>query len=249
MPRILIKVAYDGTEYHGFQIQDNGRTIQGELQRALFELTGESITLIGGSRTDAGVHSKGNVAVFDTVSRISPLKFAKALNTKLPHDIVVWYSDEAAPNFHPRKVKSIKTYEYSILNADYEDPLLMRFFHHIPRILDIEGMKKAAVYFEGEHDFTSFCTASDTNTDKVRTIYSSKIITDKNDERILRYHVEGNGFLYNMVRIMTGTLIQVGLGQFSPSDIPGMIEKRHRGAAGSTAPAKGLCHMGTIWEV
>lgn len=245
MKRILIKISYDGTEYHGFQAQDGLRTIQGEVERALSELTGERIIVTGGSRTDAGVHSLGNIAVFDTESSIPADKFAKALNTRLPHDIVVWYSAGVESDFHPRKRNSIKTYEYTILNTPYPNPIYERYMHHVPRELDIAAMSEAAGHFLGKHDFTSFCSVNTYVEDKTRTVVLSEIAAGERIEGTVIFRVAADGFLYNMVRIMAGTLIQTGLGQFTPADIDRMLEGKNRGLSGSTAPAKGLCHMKT----
>ncbi len=249
MKRVMIKVAYDGTGYHGFQAQRGLATIQGELTRAVFLLTGEEVDIIGGSRTDAGVHSMGNIAVFDTDSRIEPANFSKALNTKLPGDIVVWCAKEVAGDFHPRRRASRKIYEYTVLNSEYDIPVYSRYSHHVRRKLDISAMEEAAKRFEGRHDFTSFCTlTNDTrDMDRVRTIFHAGTAMDEREESLLRFRVEGDGFLYNMVRIMAGTLIETGLGRFTPDDITRMIEGKDRRLAGHTAPAKGLCHMETIF--
>lgn len=235
--RVCLRVAYDGTAYCGWQVQKNGRTIEGELNRALAELTGEEIQVIGASRTDAGVHGLCNVAVFDTCSRIPGEKFSYALNQRLPEDIRVRASKEVPEDFHPRHCRSRKTYEYHIYNAVFPNPLrrLYSCFTYIP--LEVERMSRAAAYLVGEHDFASFCSAGSQAETTVRTIYSLDVARD-GEEIVIR--VTGNGFLYNMVRIIAGTLMEAGSGRMEPEKIPEILEARDRAAAGPTAPACGL---------
>ena len=237
MKRIKLIVAYDGTRYSGWQIQNNGQTIEGVLNRTLSELTGENITVIGASRTDAGVHALGNVAVFDTESRIPGEKFAFALNVRLPEDIRVQDSREVSPDFHPRKCVSTKTYEYRILNRKFELPCERydSYFYHRP--LDVEAMREAASYLVGEHDFKSFCSIHTQALTTVRIIYS--IDVDKSGDMVT-ICVKGNGFLYNMVRIIAGTLIQAGIGTFPPEHVREILLSLDRQAASQTAPARGL---------
>lgn len=237
MARILLRVAYDGTNYSGWQVQKEAPTIEGELNRALSGLLGEDISVIGASRTDAGVHANGNVAVFDTESRIPPEKFAPALNQRLPEDIRIQSSVRVADDFHPRHTDCKKTYEYRILNRDMPLPAkrLYSFFYY--GSLDVEKMQRAADYLVGTHDFTSFCCVNTVVRDKVRTISTVRVLREK-DEILIQ--VEGTGFLYNMVRIIAGTLLEVGKGRLSPEKIPDIIEKKDRQAAGPTAPACGL---------
>ena len=212
MRRILLTVAYDGTEYHGWQLQDNGPTIEGELNRAIEELTGTVTEVIGASRTDAGVHGKGNRAVFDTESTIPAERFTAAINAFLPRDIRVMNSREVAIDWHPRKVKTIKTYEYRIDRGIIPDPLRVRYTWNVWGELDIDAMRKAAGHLVGEHDFTSFCAAASPVEDKTREIISIDIEENPSasgggipsEELIIR--VKGYGFLYNMVRIIAGTL-------------------------------------------
>ena len=169
--RICLTVAYDGTAYCGFQVQKNGRTIEGELNRALKELTGEEIRVTGASRTDAGVHGLCNRAVFDTASRIPGEKFSYALNQRLPEDIRVQKSEEVAEDFHPRHCTSRKTYEYHIWNAAFSNPVKRLYTHFTYVPLDVEKMRQAAAYLVGEHDFASFCSAGSQAETTVRTIY------------------------------------------------------------------------------
>ena len=246
MRRIRIFVAYDGTNYCGWQIQPNGITIEEKLNKALNRLTGEDIRVIGASRTDSGVHALGNVAVFDTESPIPPERFSYALNQRLPEDIVVVKSDEVPFDWHPRYQVSRKTYEYRILNRTFRMPnrrLDTYFYHHK---LDVDKMKRAASYLVGEHDFKSFCAVGAQVKTTTRTIYSCEVEKDGND--IITIRVTGNGFLYNMVRIIAGTLIRVGGGELAPDEMPRILGKKDRTAAGPTAPAHGLTMMGIEYE-
>ena len=246
MRRIRIVVAYDGTNYCGWQIQPNGITIEEILNRQISKLTGEDIRIIGASRTDSGVHALGNVAVFDTESRIPGDRFAYALNQKMPEDIVIVRSDEVQIDWHPRYQVSRKTYEYRILNRTFRMPnrrLDTYFYHHK---LDVDKMKQAASYLVGEHDFKSFCAVGAQVKTTTRTIYSCEVEKDGND--IITIRVTGNGFLYNMVRIIAGTLIRVGGGEMAPDEIPQILGKKDRTAAGPTAPAHGLTMMGIEYE-
>ncbi len=243
--RVKMVVAYDGTNYSGWQLQKNAVTIEQKLNEALFDLLGEEIQVIGASRTDAGVHSLGNVCVFDTNTRMPAEKISYALNTRLPEDIVVQTSCEVDADFHPRAGKSSKTYEYRILNREFRDPTrrLNTYFYHYD--LDVEAMQKAASYLVGEHDFKSFCSTHAQVESTVRTIYDCTVVRDGD---IIRIQVTGNGFLYNMVRIIAGTLIEVGAGKRNPESILGMLEQVDRASAGPTAPACGLTMIGIEYE-
>ncbi len=246
MKRVKMVVAYDGTNYSGWQLQKNAVTIEQKLNEALFDLLGEEIQVIGASRTDAGVHSLGNVCVFDTNTRMPAEKICYALNTRLPEDIVVQSSCEVEADFHPRAGKSSKTYEYRILNREFRDPTrrLNTYFYHYD--LDVEAMQKAAAFLEGEHDFKSFCSVHAQVETTVRTIYRCTV---ERDEDIIRIRVTGNGFLYNMVRIIAGTLIEVGAGKRKPEEIIEMLEMTNRESAGPTAPACGLTMIGIEYEL
>ena len=235
--RICLTVAYDGTAYCGFQVQKNGRTIEGELNRALKELTGEEIRVTGASRTDAGVHGLCNRAVFDTASRIPGEKFSYALNQRLPEDIRVQKSEEVAEDFHPRHCTSRKTYEYHIWNAAFPNPVKRLYAHFTYVLLDVEKMRQAAAYLVGEHDFASFCSAGSQAETTVRTIYD--LTVEKVGEEIV-IRVTGSGFLYNMVRIIAGTLMEAGYGRMEPEKMARILGARERSAAGPTAPACGL---------
>ncbi len=277
MKRILLVTAYDGTDYSGFAAQKNPsiRTIEGEISKALLSLTGERPEIIGASRTDAGVHALCNYVVFDTASPIPPENFAKALNARLPEDIRMQASWETAPDFHPRRVKSVKTYEYRIHCSRIPDPVKARYACSCYWKLDVAAMKKAASYLLGEHDFASFANPARQTETSVREITELTIEEIKRpvpdivqkmpreakgggetngDEAASQRHetislteacdivirVSGKGFLYNMVRIIAGTLIRVGRGMILPEDIPAILEAKNRQAAGETAPACGL---------
>lgn len=237
MKRVKLVVAYDGTNYHGWQVQDNGITIEEVLNRTIGELVQEDIKVIGASRTDAGVHACGNVAVFDTESRIPGDKFSFALNQRLPDDIQIQESCEVDADFHPRYADTVKTYEYNILNRRFELPSkrLYAAFCYYP--MDIERMNRAAAYLVGEHDFKSFCSAGAQVQTTVRTIYAVNVT--KEDDMV-HIRITGNGFLYNMVRIIAGTLMQVGTGLMEPEQVKEILEARDRSKAGPTAVAKGL---------
>ena len=241
MRRIKLIVAYDGTEYSGWQIQPEAPTIEMCLDKAIHELTGENVHVTGASRTDAGVHAYGNVAVFDTESTIPGDRFTFALNRFLPDSIVIQDSWEVSVDFHPRHCNTRKTYEYRILNTAVPLPQKRNFTWHVAGSIDIEKMKEAAAYIVGEHDFKSFCCVRTQAESTVRTIYSLEVLQE-GSEIIIR--IKGNGFLYNMVRIITGTLIQVGKGRFMPEYVKQMLEAKNRTVAGQTAPPQGLTLVG-----
>ena len=237
MRRIKLTVAYDGTNYHGWQFQPGSSTIEGELNRHLSELLKEDIMVIGASRTDAGVHALCNVAVFDTEARIPADKISYALNQRLPEDIRIRKSEEVAADFHPRKQTTIKTYQYKIMNEEFLNPVERLYAHFTYVPLDEKKMKEAATYLIGEHDFQSFCAAGSTAETTVRTIYD---ISVEKQNTMISIKVTGNGFLYNMVRIIAGTLMEVGKGRFTPLQVKEILEAKDRTKAGPTAPAKGL---------
>lgn len=240
MKRVKLTVAYDGTNYCGWQVQPNGITVQEVLNQCLSEFTGENIETIGASRTDAGVHALGNVAVFDTEMRMPGDKFSFALNQRLPEDIRIQKSEEVDADFHPRYVKSQKTYEYRILNCRFPIPT-ERFYSHFTYIpLDVDKMKEAASYLIGEHDFKSFCGTGAQVKTTVRTVKEIQI--EKSGDRIT-ICITGEGFLYNMVRIIAGTLMDIGGGLYPPEKMKEILEAKDRKKAGPTAPARGLTLM------
>jgi len=236
--RIMLIVSYDGTGYSGWAFQSGTpNTVEGVLNRAIHGLTGEEITVIGASRTDAGVHAYGNVAVFDTNSTIPGDRFAYALNHILPEDVRIVESVEVALDFHPRHCNTEKTYEYRVLNSRMPVPTKRLYTYHFSMPLNEEKMQEAAEYLVGEHDFTSFCNVDSQAVSHVRTIKDIKV-KRSGDEVIIS--VVGNGFLYNMVRIIAGTLLLVGRGKKEPIDVKKMLESKDRRAAGPTAPPEGL---------
>lgn len=260
--RIMLVVAYEGTAYHGWQAQKSGAdTIEGRLNQALGELTGEDIAVMGASRTDAGVHALCNLAVFDTQSRIPADRFCVALNQRLPDDIVVQSSCEVDPGFHPRHTHGRKTYEYTILNRRIPLPQYRNTacFCYYP--LDVEAMRKACAPFLGEHDFAGFCSAGAQVKSTVRTIYALEVTQEWLPEPVessletsgspaadpalsrgslIRIRVTGDGFLYNMVRIIAGTLLEVGRGRIRPEQMTQIVASRDRSQAGPTAVPQGL---------
>ena len=237
MKRIKIVVAYDGTNYFGWQIQPNEITVEKVLNDKLSKLLGEEIKIIGASRTDSGVHALGNVAVFDTESTIPGDRFSYALNTLLPEDITIQESCEVDKDFHPRHCDTRKTYEYKILNREFPVPTQRLDSYFFSYSLDIGKMKESATYLVGEHDFKSFCSVKTQTETTVRTIYSLEVT--RSDD-VVSIKVTGNGFLYNMVRIIAGTLIQVGTGYYEPIKVKEMLESNDRTVAGPTAPPEGL---------
>ncbi len=243
MARYKLTVAYDGTDYCGFQIQPNGLpTIEGELRDALTKLLGQETRVIGASRTDAGVHAYGNVAVFDADTTIPGDRFSYALNTILPPAVKIQKSEEVDARFHPQYDAKQKTYEYHVFISEHQVPTALRYAHHVKDLPDLGAIGDAAGYLIGEHDFTSFCSAKTEKENKVRTIYElQNRIEERGDGRyewILS--VTGNGFLYNMVRILAGTLYFVGIGKIRPEEIPGILAAKDRARAGMTFPPNGL---------
>lgn len=235
--RVKLIVAYDGTAYCGWQLQPNGRTIEGELNQTLSSLLQEDIHVIGASRTDSGVHALCNIAVFDTQTRIPAEKISYALNQRLPEDIRIKKSCEVAAEFHPRHCSSRKTYEYRIYQDSFPEPVRRLYTHFTYVPLDMDRMREGAVWLIGEHDFKSFCSTAAVVETTVRTILSINI--EKQGKEIV-ISVCGTGFLYNMVRIIVGTLMEVGRGSYPPEHVREILEAKDRQAAGPTAPACGL---------
>lgn len=235
--RVKLIVAYDGTAYCGWQLQPNGRTIEGELNQALSSLLQEDIHVIGASRTDSGVHALCNIAVFDTQTRIPAEKISYALNQRLPEDIRIKKSCEVAADFHPRHCSSRKTYEYRIYQDSFPEPVRRLYTHFTYVPLDMDRMREGAAWLIGEHDFKSFCSTAAVVETTVRKILSINI--EKQGKEIV-ISVCGTGFLYNMVRIIVGTLMEVGRGSYPPEHVREILEAKDRQAAGPTAPACGL---------
>ncbi len=235
--RVMLRVAYDGTAYSGWQLQPGVVTVEQRLGEALENLLGKPVQLIGASRTDAGVHALGNVAVFDTDTRMPAAKIAYALNARLPEDIRVVSSEETEADFHPRRRPCVKTYEYRIWNDTFPNPVVRLYSHFQYGPVDLERMRRAAAYLVGEHDFTSFCAAGSQVENKVRRIFSLDI---EKEGHMITVRVTGSGFLYNMVRIIAGTLLRAGQGSMEPEAVKKALEGRDRQLAGPTAPARGL---------
>lgn len=242
MKRVKLIVAYDGTNYSGWQIQPNALTVQQVLNEALEYLLKEKVTTIGASRTDTGVHARCNVVVFDTEARMPGNKFSYALNTRLPEDIRIQSSEEVPPEFHPRFTETVKTYEYKILNRRFPDPTRRLYSLFCYYRLDTEAMRKAAEYLVGEHDFRSFQASGDIdpNRSTVRTIYSADLTVE---DEMITFRITGSGFLYHMVRIIAGTLLEIGRGVLPPEVMKDIIEAKDRSKAGPTAPPQGLTLM------
>lgn len=284
MKRIRLTIAYDGTAYVGWQIQKNGIAVEQVINEHLSKLLKEDITIIGASRTDSGVHARGNVAVFDTETRIPPEKISYALNQSLPADIRIVRSEEVEADFHPRHTDCVKTYQYTILNARYYLPTVRLYAGYVYYPLDIEKMKEAAKYLTGTHDFEAFSSAGGQQRTTVRTIYSLEVtsewldsddsyeakqeaeITEKQADtetpeqkfllegkknngtmsyrpKIVKITVTGDGFLYNMVRIIAGTLEKVGMGIYPPEYVKEILESRDRRLSAPKAAACGLTLM------
>ena len=239
MRRIMLIVSYQGTNYCGWQKQKNAITIEETINKAISDLFGTEISVMGASRTDTGVHAKGNVAVFDTENTtIAADKIAYALNARLPKDIRIQKSEEVSIDFHPRYDKNRKKYSYKILNNPVEMPIYREYTYHVYGTLNMGLMRKAAQYLIGEHDFKAFCSVNTQVESTIRTIYDISIT--KNDDNIISIDIEGNGFLYNMVRIIVGTLLEVGIGKMDVERVKEILDSKDRKNAGPTAPARGL---------
>ncbi len=237
MRNIKLIIEYDGKGFNGWQKQPNKLNIQGEIERAIEEITGEKIDLIASGRTDAGVHSLGQTANFKTNSKIEIEKFAKAINSKLKKSIVIKSAEEVDERFHSRYSVKSKTYRYVINNSENGSAIYRGLEYNISNKLDYKKMNEAIKYFEGEHDFKAFKASGTSSKSSVRKIL--KGVVKKEGERII-IELTGTGFLYNMVRIISGTLVDVGLGKIAPEEITNIIESKDRKNAGKTLPAHGL---------
>ncbi len=234
---IKLNLQYDGTNYHGWQIQPNGVTVQELLQNAVFEITRQKTAVTGCGRTDAGVHALDYVCNFHADTNIPIEKIPNALNSHLPDDVRVFNAEIAEEDFHASDSAVKKRYVYQILNREFDDAFLTKYAWHYRYKLNISDMQKAAEAFLGEHDFIGFASSGFTVKTTVRTIYSLDI-TENNG--LITLDITGNGFLYNMVRIIAGTLVYVGSGKIDAGDTADIIASRDRKRAGITAPAKGL---------
>ena len=238
MRNIKLTIEYDGKDFNGWQKQPDKLNIQGSIELAIKQITGEEVELTASGRTDAGVHAYGQVANFKTESNLPIDKFPIAINTKLKRSIRIIKAEEVDERFHSRLSCKRKTYRYVINNSEFASAIYRNLETHIPQKLNIEKMKQAIKYFEGEHDFKAFKASGTSSKSSVRTIYKAEIKEMPNN----RIYIEltGNGFLYNMVRIIAGTLVDVGIEKIKPDDIPNIIQQGKRDLAGKTLPPNGL---------
>lgn len=243
MQRYKCTISYDGSGYSGYQIQPNGRTVQGELEAALKKIhKGEHVKVTGSGRTDAGVHAVGQVIHFDTPLTIPEERWPIVLNSLLPDDVSIQNAVSVESEFHARYSVVKKEYRYKVYLNTYRDPFQRNYAFHFPYPLDIQEMEKASKFLIGTHDFTSFCSAKTEVVDKIRTIEKINLLKKNNQ---LEIQFIGNGFLYNMVRILMGTLLEVGIKKRSAEEIPWILQQKNRIHAGKTAPAEGLY----LWKV
>lgn len=242
MRNIKLTLAYDGTDFAGFQVQPGRRTVQGELTAALEKILGERVGVIGAGRTDAGVHARAQVANFQTAARLPVERLPAALNSCLPPDITVWRAEEVPARFHARYDARGKTYRYLIDRAPHRAPFLRRYSWHLTLPLDAAAMRAAAAPLCGEHDFSSFCAAGSASPNHVRTL-QRLAVGEEGD--LLLVEAKADGFLYKMVRNLVGTLVEVGRGALAAEDVERILAGRDRRLAGPTAPPQGLI----LWEV
>lgn len=243
MKRMKCIISYDGTGFSGYQIQPGKRTVQQEIEAVLKRMhKGGEVRIYASGRTDAGVHARGQVIHFDTPLEIAQERWIAALNTQLPEDIAVHHAEAVSPEFHARYDVMSKEYRYRVMLAKGKDVFLRHYAYIYPYSLNLEAIEAAVQHLKGTHDFTSFCSAKTEIEDKIRTIY--EIDAQQEGEEII-FRFVGNGFLYNMVRIMVGTLLDVGQGKLHGDEIPSILKKMDRRFAGKTAPGHGLY----LWQV
>lgn len=240
MKNIAMRLMYDGTNYHGWQFQKNALTVQQVIEEALSELTGEEIKVTGCSRTDAGVHALDYVLNFKSHTSIPPDRLPYALNCRLKGGITAVEATEVSEDFNARFSSKGKMYVYNIWNNYMKNPFYAPYSWHIPYKLDPSRMSKAAEYFVGKHDFSAFMAAGGSQKTTVRTVRRCTAETDAENKSLIRVTVEADAYLYNMVRIMTGTLAEIGMGRLEPEDLPRIIESGDRRESGLTAPPQGL---------
>ncbi len=246
MAKIMLVVQYDGTDYAGFQWQPGLPTVQAKLQKALSAVLHEPVKVSGASRTDAGVHALGQVVTFTTEKPIPVANIVRAVNDHLPVAVNVASAQLVADSFHPRYDALRKLYSYRILNRQVGSPFISRYAWHIPEDLDIELMRAAGAIFVGQHDFAAFCAAGSSVEDTIRQIYRFDL---EREDSTIRISVEGDGFLYKMVRLMVGTVLQVGLGRRAVDEEREILASRDSTQAGPTAPSCGLCLVRVDYEV
>jgi tRNA pseudouridine38-40 synthase len=237
MRNLKLTLAYDGTDFHGWQIQPNVRTVQGTLQAALAKLFNHEVQVTGSGRTDAGVHAHGQVANVETSRTMDADAVVRGVNALLPPEIRVWRAEEVPPEFHSRRSARSKTYEYRLWRRHIVSPFESRYVYRFTYALDTQAVEAASKLFEGTHDFTSFCAAATEVEDRVRTIFAANWV--RNDDR-WTFTITGNGFLQYMVRTIVGTLLYVGSGKLRVEDLPGIFEAHDRTLAGPCVPACGL---------
>ncbi|NLC63171.1 MAG: tRNA pseudouridine(38-40) synthase TruA [Thermoanaerobacterales bacterium] len=235
---LKVKLEYDGSAYHGWQRQKNARSVQEVVERAIIRISGEEIVVIGAGRTDAGVHAKEQVINFHTKMRIPIEKIPYAINSQLPEDIVAYEAEVVADSFHARFCAKSKIYNYTIYNAPYPSPILRKYAYFSPKPLDINAMREASHEFIGTHDFSAFKASGSPVKNSVRHVKMLEVLEKDN---IIFIKIEADGFLYNMTRIIAGTLLDVGLGKIAPHQIFPIIESKDRSRAGKTLPPHGLC--------
>lgn len=238
MRNIKLAIEYDGTNYAGWQIQKNAKSIQGTLESALKRIIEEKVRLISCGRTDSGVHAIGHVGNFKTKSKIPLSNLQRGLNSILPRDIVIKEVKEVALNFNSRFDAKSKVYRYTILNRSYPQALCRNYFYYIPYKLDLDMVKREAKCLVGRHDFKSFQAADKKERSSIRTIKKLEV---KRKKDVIEVEIEADGFLYNMVRNIVGTLIEIGRGRFKAGSMKKILKAKNRDLAGPTAPAKGLC--------
>ncbi|MCR4432157.1 MAG: tRNA pseudouridine(38-40) synthase TruA [Tepidanaerobacteraceae bacterium] len=241
---VELLLEYDGTSYHGWQRQKNARSVQQVLEEAINAITGENVRVIGAGRTDAGVHALGQVANFKTNTRIPLEKLPYAINNRLPDDIVVKRARAVPEDFHARLWAKAKVYAYTIHNASFPSPLIRNFAYFFPITLDVDAMKRAGSYFLGVHDFSAFMASGSAVKSCVRHIFRLEV---NRQGDLIKIEVEANGFLYNMVRIISGTLLDVGLHRICPEEVASIIESGNRDMAGRTLPPQGLCLLKVVY--
>jgi len=245
MRNIKLTIEYEGKDYNGWQKQPNHLNIQGEIERAIQNVTRQEVELIGSGRTDSGVHAFGQVANFKIETDFPIEKMATAINSQLKKSIRIIKAEEVPLDFHSRYHCHQKTYGYFIDNSEQGTAIYRNITYHISQPLDVEAMQKAANYLVGEHDFSSFKSSGTSSKSSVRIIYSAKIVKEQERVAII---LTGNGFLYNMVRIISGTLVEVGLGNIEPEEVKNILEAKNRQMAGKTLPAQGLFLMSVDYE-
>jgi len=237
MRNLKLTLAYDGTEFHGWQIQPDLPTVQGTLKEALEKLLNHDVNVTGSGRTDAGVHAQGQVANVETIRAIDTDAVIKGVNALLPPEIRVWQVEEVGMDFHSRRSARSKTYEYHVWRQHIVSPFHCRYVYAFPYTLDASAMDEASSCFEGTHDFTSFCATATAVEDRVRTIFDAE--WQRGPEEWI-FRIKGSGFLQYMVRTIVGTLLYVGAGKLRPQDIPPMFDQRDRRVAGPCVPSRGL---------